>query len=389
MALGGARAMKTRARPAPAGRRGTDVTPDLLVVGGGLIGLSVALAARGRGMSVTVLEREGVGRHASSASAGGVRSLNRHPAEIPLARAALPLWDELAARLGRDCGFRRTGQVRVALDAAGLEALEARAALARSLGHEHERMVGRGTLAARIPALSRACLGALAVEDDGFADPLATVHAYRAAVLRAGVEIREGVAVRAVGGGGAETDRGEVRAGRVVNAAGAWGGALAPEAVPIRAAALQMTVTAPVEPFVSPVLGAQGRKLSLKQTGAGAVVIGGGFEGRVDEAARRGRPDPALAAENLRNAVALFPHLAGARILRMWAGLEGMVADGLPVLGPSRVPGLVYAFGFSAHGFALAPLVGPLVADMLEGRPTNLPLAPFAPGRFEAGRAAA
>ena len=362
--------------------------PDLLVVGGGLIGLSVALAARGRGMSVLVLERETVGRHASFASAGGVRSLNRHPAEIPLVRAALPLWDELAARLGRDVGFRRSGQLRVAEDAAALEALEARAARTRALGHDHERIVARAELALRLSALAPHCVGALAVDDDGFADPLATTHAYRAAVIREDVEIREGAAVEALDGTTALTDRGELQAGAVVNAAGAWGGALAPEAVPIRAVALQMTVTAPVPPFVGPVVGAEGRKLSLKQTAAGAVVIGGGFEGRV-EAARRGRIDRARAAENLANAARLFPGLATARVVRMWAGIEGMVADGLPVLGSSRVPGLIHAFGFSAHGFALAPLVGLLVADMLEGRPTNLPLAPFAPDRFERATAAA
>lgn len=357
---------------------------DVVVVGGGLIGLFSALEARRRGMSVVVLEREVVGRHASSASAGGVRSLNRHPAEIPLARAALPVWDELSARLGRDVGFRRSGQVRVAEDAAALDALEARAALTRAMGHEHERMIGREALARRLPSLAPHALGALVVDDDGFADPLATVHACRAAALREGVEIREGVAVRALDGTAAVTDRGEVRGTHLVNAAGAWGGALAPEPVPIRPAALQMTVTAPVAPFVAPVVGTQGRKLSLKQTAAGAVVIGGGYEGRVDEAARRGRVDQRLAAENLANAVRLFPHLACARVLRMWAGIEGMVEGGLPVLGPSLTPGLVHAFGFSAHGFALAPLVGRLVADMLEGRPTNLPLAPFAPGRFEA-----
>jgi sarcosine oxidase subunit beta len=366
------------------------VRPDVVVVGGGLVGLSVALAARGRGMEVLLLERESVGRHASSASAGGVRSLNRHPAEIPLARAALPLWDELALRLGRDVGFRRSGQVRVAEDAAALEALEARAARVHALGHEHERMIGRRALARRIPALAPHCLGALVVDDDGFADPLAAIHGHREAALREGVAIREGVAVRALDGRAALTDQGEIAAGAVVNAAGAWGGALAPEEVPIRTAALQMTVTAPVAPFVEPVLGTEGRRLSLKQSAAGAVVIGGGHEGRVDEAARRGRPDPTLAARNLAAAVSLFPHLAEARILRMWTGLEGMVADGLPVLGPSRqAPGLVHAFGFSAHGFALAPLVGPLVADMLEGRATNLPVAPFAPDRFEtAGMAA-
>ena len=78
---------------------------DVIVIGGGLIGLSAALALRQRGMDVAVLEATTLARHASSASAGGVRSLNRHPAEIALVRAALPLWATLAKELDHSCGF--------------------------------------------------------------------------------------------------------------------------------------------------------------------------------------------------------------------------------------------------------------------------------------------
>jgi len=155
----------------------------------------------------------------------------------------------------------------------------------------------------------------------------------------------------------------------------------------MRASALQMIVTAPVAPFVSPVIGCQGRKLSLKQTDAGAVVIGGAFEGRIvsgaDGQAARGIVLPERIAANLANAVALFPHLRDAPVLRSWIGIEGMVEDGLPVIGESaRLPGLVHAFGFSAHGFALAPLVGEIVRDLVTGRQNPLPLAPFAPQRL-------
>ena len=383
---------------------------DLIVVGAGLMGLSCALAARERGMTVRVAEAETAARHASSASAGGVRSLNRHPAEIPLARAALPLWATMQARVGHDCGFRASGQVRVAEDGAALDALERRAALVEGLGHSHERLLSARELRRRVPGIAAHCRGALAVDDDGFADPLATVHALRAKVREAGAEIDErtrvvGLEARADGlrlDGVGPSGPVEYRAGRCVNAAGAWGGALASlagDAAPIRTAALQMSVTAPTARFLEPVLGSEGRKLSLKQTGAGALVIGGGYEGVVVDrpgidrsgdaasgaAGPSGHVEAALLARNLAAAVSLFPHLASARVVRTWAGLEGMVADGLPVIGPSRrVPGLVHAFGFSAHGFALVPLVGTLVADVLEGREPALGLDAFAPDRFDA-----
>jgi sarcosine oxidase subunit beta len=369
---------------------------DLAVIGAGLTGMSVALEARERGMSVVILEAETCARHASSASAGGVRSLNRHPSEIALVRAALPLWEGLAAHLGNDCGFKRSGQIRVAEDAAAMQLLDARAAATAALGYDHERLVTRAELKTRIPAISEHCVGALAVDDDGFADPLATSHAWRMANVRAGVRLLERTRVTAIdrtaGGIVLSTTGDPVEAEFVVNAAGAWGGriaGLAGEALPLRAAALQMTVTAPLPAFVTPVLGTQGRKLSLKQSATGSVVIGGGYEGDVAEGPdgpQKGSPRPGLAAQNLANAVALFPALRTARVTRIWAGLEGMTPDDLPNLGAGTMPGLVHAFGFSGHGFALAPLVGPIVVSLLEGKRVNHAITPFAPSRFAPSR---
>jgi sarcosine oxidase subunit beta len=363
---------------------------DLIVIGGGLMGLAVAVEAADAGMRVMLLEADRIGRHASSASAGGVRSLNRHPAEIPLARAALPLWHELPARLGHDVGFAASGQIRVAEDAAAMTTLEARAALVRELGYDHEELMGAEELRVLEPQVAPHCLGALIVRDDGFADPLKAVRAWRAAAVTRGVEIREATQVRALGRAGdaivVETPAGEVRARAAVNAAGAWSAEIAEavgDRVEMEPRALQMSVTTPVPRFVNAVIGTQGRKLSLKQMPNGSVVIGGGYEGPIDAEARVGRALQRNVAANVTTAVGLFPRLRAARIARSWAGIEGWTGDGLPVLGPSRrVPRLVHAFGFSAHGFALVPLVGRLVTAMIEGRTQNLPLEPFRPGRF-------
>lgn len=371
----------------------TRLRHDLAVIGAGLMGMSVALEAQMRGMSVVMIEAETSARHASSASAGGVRSLNRHPDEIPLARAALSLWETLSTRLGQDCGFKRSGQIRVAEDEAALQALEARAAMTAARGFNHELLVTRADLRRRIPSIGTHCIGALAVDDDGFADPLATAHAWRRANTKAGVKLRERTRVTALerktDGIQVTTSDELVEARLVVNTAGAWGDRIARfagDALPLRTAALQMTVTARLPPFVNPVVGSQGRQLSLKQTAQGSVVIGGAYEGDVTngpDGPVRGTPCPVMAAQNLANAAALFPHLRRARVTRFWAGLEGMTPDGLPCLGPSSMmPGLIHAFGFSAHGFALAPLIGPIVVDLLEGRPTGYNIAPFAPARF-------
>lgn len=362
---------------------------DLGIIGGGLIGLSIALEAAREGMKVVVLEADVLGRHASAASAGGVRSLNRHPAEIPLARAALPLWQEASARLGRDVGFVASGQIRVALDKAGMEALEARAARTAALGYDHERLIGSEALADREPALLGRAVGALVVDDDGFANPLASLNAYAAAARATGVTVREGTRVKDIqpspSGVILALEEGEVTARQAVIAAGAWGAEFAQrlgDPVEVTPRALQMTVTERLPRFARATIGIEGRKLSLKQGAEGTVVIGGAYQSPIcaDEI---GRPKLADVAANLGNAAEIFPHLKSARVVRSWAGIEGMSADGLPVLGPSpKARDVVHAFGFSAHGFALAPLVGPIVRDMLMGKDTNLPLHAFRPERF-------
>lgn len=80
---------------------------DVIVIGGGIHGCSTALHCRRRGLSVILLEKDHVGRRASGANAGGVRRLNRHPAEIPLAMASAELWQDIAGLVGDDCGYRR------------------------------------------------------------------------------------------------------------------------------------------------------------------------------------------------------------------------------------------------------------------------------------------
>ena len=363
---------------------------DVAVIGGGLIGLAIATEAARHGMSVTVLEAETPGRHAASASAGGVRSLNRHPAEIALARAALPLWAGLADRLDGDCGFAVSGQIRVAEDEAAMAALEARAAMTRDLGWTHEEIIGHNALRRMEPGVASHCVGALVTRDDGFADPLRTIHAYRRAAQRLGVRIAEHCPVLAVEPGPvAVTATGRIAARAVVNAAGAWGAEIAAgvgEPVPVEPQALQMLVTTPLPPFVKAVIGTEGRKLSLKQTAAGHAIIGGGHLGEI--AGRVGRPRPAAVAQSLATAARVFPALSGARLAHCWAGIEGMAADGLPVIGPSRtIAGLIHVFGFSGHGFALSPLIARIVADSMIGSEPDHALDAFDVGRFRGGAA--
>jgi sarcosine oxidase subunit beta len=366
--------------------------PDVLVVGGGLAGLTAALALARRGAAVAVLEREVAGRHASTLNAGGVRRVNRHPAELALAEAAFALWPRLSETLGADVGFRRSGHLLLAEDEGEMERLRRRAAL----GFAHERMVDAAEARQIAPALARHVVGGLWGAEDGHADPRATVVAYRDAAERAGAVLLECTALRGLrrdgGAWRADTSAGAVVARMVVNAAGGWGGEvalMAADPLPLEPRAPMALMTGPRPRFLNPVVQTLTRRLTLKQLDDGRVAIGGGHRARL--------PWPASAetvaeeAEaNLATAASLFPAALGdARPARIWAGVEGYAPDGVAILGPSeRVAGLVHAFGFSGHGFALMPAVGEAVAAMVQGGGNGAGLEGLAPSRLRENQAA-
>lgn len=365
-------------------------TADVVIIGAGIQGCSAALQLRRRSLSVIVVEKDRAGRHASGVNAGGVRRLNRHYAEVPLSVASMKIWHNIEDLLGDDCGFHASGQVRVAETAAELATLQTRAARIRDLGFTHEEIIGRDELYEMVPALAPHCLGALVARGDGFADPARTTGAFRRRAAELGAVFVENCRARpprrCADGWAVSTADGVFQSAAVVNCAGAWGGEFAAalgEPVPIEPSAPMLMITDRLAPFITPVLGAAGRYLSFKQLANGTVLIGGGRLGRADMGANIARVDlPGLAILAV-SARALFPIMAQTRIVRCWAGIEGRMADGIPVIGPSSTqPGLYHAFGFSSHGFQLGPVTGQILAELIaEGR-SSLPIEPFSIARF-------
>lgn len=368
---------------------------DAIVVGGGLHGMSAALHIARRGRRVLVLERERVAAHASGYSAGGVRTLGRHPAEMPLAVESLALWQRIAELVGDDCGFRVVGQVKVAENAAEMALLEARAAEMRALGWMQEKLADAAEIRRLLPAVAPHVVGGLVARLDGFAQPYRTTLAFRRAAEAAGAVVREGAGVVAADRADGQwrvrcADGSAHMAAVLVNTAGAWGARLARslgEDIPLGFNAFMMMLTAKLPPFVTPVVGATGRPLSFKQTDGGEVMIGGGHKGVADLDNRRTVLDPARLAASARTALDLFPILGTTRVVHAWAGIEGVMPDEIPVIGRSaKVPDLVHAFGFSGHGFELGPVMGGIVAQLALDGATDRPIAAFAPDRFAAGQ---
>ena len=364
---------------------------DVLVIGGGLHGCSAALHLARRGAAVTVIEKDHVGRHASGVNAGGVRRLGRHFAEVPLAVAAMELWHRIGELVDDDCGFESHGQVKVAENEAEMEALAARVAALRVQGFTHEEVLDRAALREAVPALAPHCVGGIIARADGAALPFRTTLAFRRKAEALGVRFREGVRVREVrrknGDWKAAAENGEKFAAKVVvNAAGAWGGAIAAvlgEPVPLEPRALMLMISERVERFLDPVVGAAGRPLSFKQYENGTVLIGGGYQGRAFPEENRTVLDFAGLAKSAATVAELFPLMRGAAIVRAWAGIEGFLPDEIPVIGPSmKAEGVFHSFGFCGHGFQLGPLVGAITAELVTTGRTNLPIGPFSIRRF-------
>lgn len=363
---------------------------DVIIIGGGLMGLSTALHLAKRGSRCLVLEKDTPARHASGVNAGGLRRLNRDPAEIPLSVAAAEMWRDIASLVDSDCDVRLSVQVRVAESLSDLEKLEARAAMVRALGYDHEELIGRDELYRLVPALAPHCVGALACRGDGYARPFHAATAFRHKAEELGAEVRTDCRVDRVERVGEHwrvvSIQGEFEAPVLVNTAGAWAGGIAAslgEAVPLTSGAPMMMVTARVPRFLDAVVGAAGRKLSFKQMQNGTVVIGGAHLAEHDMQRETTHIDMARLKTSAQTVMALFPRMADVPIVRTWAGLEAFTPDHLPVIGASAIyPGLHHAFGFSAHGFQLSPAVGRVMSELiLDGR-ASLSLEAFRIDRF-------
>jgi sarcosine oxidase subunit beta len=267
--------------------------------------------------------------------------------------------------------------------------LEAYAALAREHGIALE-LIGRNAIRDRYPWLGDAAFGGSLCAADGQANPRLVAPAFARAARAAGADIREHAAVTELAQDGAgfrlRTGTGlEIAAGTLVNVAGAWGHEIASrfgEAVPEDVMAPNMCVSEPLPYFLEPGIGVCGGSVYIRQIPRGNVIFGGG-RGVADRAEIRAFPLALSTIEAARQTAELVPRLRHARIIRTWTGIEGVMPDHIPVLGPSRTtPRLFHAFGFSGHGFQLGPAVGAVLSELILDGATPTPIADFDIARF-------
>lgn len=364
---------------------------DVIIIGGGIQGCATAYQLAQAGASVIVLEKDRVSRHASGVNAGGVRVLGRHVAEVALSKASMELWPQLDVELDADTGFRARSLINIAADESDLEILVKREQQMHALGYLHEKRLDQQELRERLPYVSPSCVGGVVSEEDGYAIPYKSTFAFRNAAERHGATFLEGVEVAQIRKIGPHwlVDAGSQRfeSQYLVNCSGAWADQISVmigDNVPLTHSAPMLMITTRMPHFATPVVGAVSRPLSFKQFENGTVLIGGGAKGFADRDNNRTRLDYSKLAVGAKNAIEFFPIMKTAAVNRMWSGLEAYMPDNLPVIGKSvSADNAFHAFGFSAHGFQMGPIIGKVMAELVLTGVSSFDLNAFRVDRFE------
>lgn len=365
--------------------------PDLIVIGGGLIGLATACEAVAKGLTVSVLDRGEPGGGASHAAAGMLSPLGEASSSGAYLRFGLSSlrmyreWvEEVEEKSGVEVEFRECGKIRLALSPSEEEDLRDRLQWAEELGLSAEWLTP-GRAGELLPGVAAGVSGGLLVLDDFRVSSRRLSRALGAAARAAGVEIRSETGVRAIRteegrATGVLLESGSVLpAGKVLLAAGAWSGTMGGlgHPIPVRPVRGQMVSLHPLDFPLDRVIESEEVYLVPREDGrllVGATVEEVGFrEGNTAGGIRK-----LLAA-----AIHLFPALEGSPLGEIWSGLRPATVDGHPIIGEDpEVRGLFHASGHYRNGVLLAPAtaraLAPLLADEV-GEPIP---EEFSPARF-------
>ncbi|MHA7876203.1 FAD-dependent oxidoreductase [Roseivivax sp.] len=372
---------------------------DLLVIGGGVTGISAALFAAREGARVSVLERGWLNAEASGGNAGslhlqllswdfGQKAVGGGDLQLrtlPLQQESIALWQELETGLGADFEMATTGGLMVAETAEQIPFLEEKARSEARVGVETE-IIGPERLRQIAPAISERMVAAAWCPGEGKINPLAASLALIAEARALGVAFEEQTPVTALARDGAgyvaETPRGTLRARRVLIAAGGWSaelGAMLGARVPVRGAPLQMVVTERTGPVLPCLVAHADRHLTMKQTQAGTVLIGGAWTAETGPGGQS-RVLPESLEGNLWVAARTVPAVGGLRVLRSWAAMN-IDIDGAPLIGAlPGAPGVTVAA--TANGYTLGPLMGREAAAAALSGQLRQDLAAFSFDRF-------
>ena len=397
---------------------------DVVVVGGGIIGVTTAMELAERGISVAICEKGVIAGEQSSRNWGWTRQMGRDERELPLCIRSVALWAQIQDRIGRETGWRRTGISYLSYTERDLKGWLAWEEIGKRYGLD-ARMLSASEIKDKIPGNTGNLLGVLHTGSDGRAEPWIAVPAMAEYAREKGVKILTNCAVRTVETEGGKvssvvTERGEIRCQTVVLAGGIWSRLFAgnmgfdfPQLkvigpvtqvdnvsgvtnMPVGSGdfayrqrldgsftiAVRNKNLAPLTPdhfrlFLEfmPTYLTTWRELSLQFNSVFFQELmtkrrWTSSEVTPFEACRTmdPKPYPGFTVKALRKITRNFPAFANARVLCEWAGVIDVTPDAIPVISKFHpVPGFYIASGFSGHGFGIGPGAGELMADLITG----------------------
>jgi len=416
---------------------------DLVVIGGGVIGVCTALFAARGGAQVLLLEKGLVAAEQSSRNWGWIRQQGRDPAEMPIMAEAQRLWVDLSRETNEGIGLVQAGVTYLAASEARLASFEKWLPYAAKHGVS-SKLLSKSELAALYPGLTEVPLGALHTSSDYRAEPEVAVPAFAEIAVREGAQIIEHCAVRCLDitngkVAGVVTEKGRVRTPRVVLAGGSWSSLFLRNhgiALPQLSVRSQVAATVPL-PDIGQAAGS-GKDLAFRRRADGGYTLapGGPSELYVGPDAFRALPDyinqlradpwgcmlnflppkgfpdawgtkrrwngqdvtpfermrildpkpvPRKMAKLARDFAAMFPQLGEVKLASTWAGMIDTMSDIVPVVDDTPIDGLIVGTGMSGHGFGIGPAMGRILADLAAGRPAGHDLTRFRFNRFTDG----
>ena len=369
---------------------------DVAVIGGGIIGGSIAFELAGHKLRVALFDRQQPGREASWAAAGMLSPAPDSPAAIPLVplgRASLDLYPAFVASVedasGQKAGFRHEGALELLFAGDAERELSTLIALHHGLGLPAEPL--RLEEAQEIePDLARDARGAALIANEACVDNRALTAAVLAAASARGVALRAPAAVTALlreknRCTGVVAAGEKISAGHVVLSAGCYSGSIEglSACAPTHPTRGQMVALLSPQARIRRVLRSEHGYLVPRDDArpqklvAGSTLENAGFEKKTTASGIQ---------QILSAALELVPRLADAEIVETWSGLRPDTPDHLPILGPAELQGLVIATGHFRNGILLAPITAKLIREWITEGSTSLSIEPFSPLRFLAAR---